>query len=133
MSPAIVKLGVLLALLALLIFTQLHWGALQVIAWGGMLVTYTARSGIETGIRETFDGDHPCPMCTAIKVAKEHEQGTHHLSALSPPLQWLAVPCPAMAQIIQALCPVDFPGDENNPSSTERHRPPVPPPRSMFT
>lgn len=111
--------------------TQLHWAALQVVAWGGMLISYSARSGIETGIRETFDGDHPCPMCTAIKTAKERENPSQHLDALTsltrliaiaPPVTRIEPPARALAHNLAGPPPAItlFP-----------ERPPVPPPRLL--
>ena len=52
-----------------------HWGALQTVAWAGMLWNYTQADGsLLTGVKKTFDGEHPCTMCTSIKTAKEKER-----------------------------------------------------------
>ncbi len=52
-----------------------HWGAMQVVAWAGMLVSYTQADGsLLAGAKKTFDGEHPCTMCDSIKTAKEKEQ-----------------------------------------------------------
>jgi hypothetical protein len=52
-----------------------HWGALQSVAWAGMLWDYTQADGsLLSGVKKTFDGEHPCNMCTSIKTAKEKEQ-----------------------------------------------------------
>ncbi len=48
-------------------------GVVQVMAWGKMVVTYSAEKGIATGIRETFDGAHPCDMCLAIARQKKEK------------------------------------------------------------
>ena len=52
-----------------------HWGALQSVAWAGMLWNYTQTDGsLLSGVKKTFDGEHPCTMCTSIKTAKEKER-----------------------------------------------------------
>lgn len=131
MRPAFMKIGAAPALLALVMITQFHWSALQVIAWSGMLVTYSARAGIEVGIRETFDGEHPCPMCSAIKAAKERAQNTHHLSALSPTSRLLAIPCVAAVECPPVRPTFDLSSHEAAPPCAGRHPPPVPPPRRI--
>lgn len=51
----------------------LHWGALQVVAWTGMLIDYTATYGLVGGVTKTFDGSAPCHLCTAIQAATAPE------------------------------------------------------------
>lgn len=44
-------------------------------AWAGMLWNYTQADGsLFSGVKKTFDGEHPCTMCDSIKTAKEKEQ-----------------------------------------------------------
>ena len=47
------------------------YSVVQVIAWGQMLVDYTAEQGLVRGTISTFDGDHPCDLCNSIKAAKK--------------------------------------------------------------
>jgi len=75
--------GTLLASLALIMMIGMQWNVLQLVAWGGMLVTYTSESGLESGLRETFDGAHPCSLCTAIQEAKTQD---------APDKKWTASP-----------------------------------------
>jgi hypothetical protein len=52
-----------------------HWGALQTVAWAGMLWNYTQANGsLLSGVKKTFDGEHPCTICDSIKTAKEKER-----------------------------------------------------------
>jgi hypothetical protein len=52
-----------------------HWGALQTVAWAGMLWNYTQADGsLLSGVKKTFDGEHPCTMCDSIKTAKDKEK-----------------------------------------------------------
>jgi hypothetical protein len=41
-----------------------------------MLVTYTRDRGLARGVVETFDGEHPCPMCEmAARMKQEESRG----------------------------------------------------------
>jgi hypothetical protein len=51
-----------------------HWGVLQVVAWANMLRTYTQEKGLVEGVKDTFDGEHPCPLCHHIEKAQQEEQ-----------------------------------------------------------
>jgi hypothetical protein len=51
-----------------------HWGVLQMVAWTKMLAEYTEERGLIEGVKDTFDGNHACPMCKRIAVDKEREQ-----------------------------------------------------------
>ena len=72
-----------------------HWGALQTVAWAGMLWNYTQADGsLLSGVKKTFDGEHPCTMCDSIKTAKEKQQSkpvtlvaTKKLEAFPAPLR----------------------------------------------
>jgi len=60
---------------ALFIVAGGHWGAMQTLAWTGMLWNYTQADGsLLSGVKKTFDGEHPCTMCDSIKTATEKEQ-----------------------------------------------------------
>jgi len=39
-----------------------------------MVVSYSQQCGVMTGLAQTFDGDHPCPICKAIQDGKKQEQ-----------------------------------------------------------
>lgn len=46
-------------------------GALQAVAWAGMLVTRAPELGVATAVLSTFDGNHPCSLCAAIQKAEK--------------------------------------------------------------
>lgn len=46
---------------------------LQVVAWSGMIVARTTEQGVAAAVESTFDGEHPCPLCKALKTAQETE------------------------------------------------------------
>jgi hypothetical protein len=60
-----------------------HYGVIQMFAWGKMIVAYSAEKGLTKGVKATFDGDHPCEICSSIAKAKKDE-------SKSPELPWKA-------------------------------------------
>jgi hypothetical protein len=69
------SLGPFCIALALFFLAGGHWGAMQTMAWAGMLWNYTQADGsLLSGVKKTFDGEHPCTMCKSIKTAKKTEQ-----------------------------------------------------------
>ena len=74
-SKIIVLLGPWCIAVALFLLAGGHWGAMQTMAWAGMLWNYTQTDGsLLSGVKKTFDGEHPCTMCDSIKTAKDKEQ-----------------------------------------------------------
>lgn len=64
-------------LLCLLTALQLcggHLGVAQMVAWVKMIHDYSSEKGLVEGVKETFDGEHPCAMCREIAEAKQEEQ-----------------------------------------------------------
>ena len=62
---------------------NLHLPALQLAAWTGMLITYSQDRSLADAAEMTFDGEHPCPMCVAIKKQQAAERG-----------EWTSAPAP---------------------------------------
>jgi len=70
-----------------------HWAAFQMVAWAGMLVTYSAEAGFLAGAEKTFSGNSPCGLCERIAQAKEEQQGqTTTASVNSNKLEGMSVP-----------------------------------------
>lgn len=59
---------------ALVLSIGLHWNFLQVVAWGGMIVKYAQEGSLQGAIEKTFDGEHPCCLCKAIKKGRDDER-----------------------------------------------------------
>ncbi|WP_038168646.1 hypothetical protein [Verrucomicrobium sp. BvORR106] len=60
---------------------------LQVAAWSGMIATRTAEQGLTEAVKTTFDGDHPCRLCSMVKeaaVAEEKAPTSTSSSSKSP-------------------------------------------------
>lgn len=61
-----------------------------------MIVDYSAEQGLAAGIRQTFDGQHPCDLCRSIERAKHEEDKSPGLVAEKLSLKEL-LPCRAIA------------------------------------
>lgn len=113
-----------------------HWAALQLVAWAGMLRDYTAEKGLVTGISETFDGDHPCPLCTQIWEGKQEEDERQRDAPLSQKLEQLSKWMNLQERTVIAL--EDWPRELSQPGFARpedfpaqwQARPITPPPRS---
>jgi hypothetical protein len=68
------RLGQLLVVLTLVASLGGHWAMLQTVAWAGMLARNLQRTNLAQAVSDTFDGNHPCAMCKAIKAGRETEQ-----------------------------------------------------------
>jgi hypothetical protein len=78
-------LGGVAASLAALSACGLHWGVLQSIAWSRMIIEYSGEYGVAAGIRYTFDGNHPCPMCKSIEQAQSESSPADAMRASLAP------------------------------------------------
>ena len=131
MHPRIRKWGLGLALAAAFYMAGGHWATLQAVAWGGMLVKYSAASGLREGLKQTFDGMHPCPLCLAIQRAQQADHPTDQLASNTPESRLLAASPPAQDLVSGADLLVGFFSVRFVSLGTHRNRPPVPPPRSI--
>jgi hypothetical protein len=64
----------LVLVLLLLTITGGQWALLQSAAWAGMLANHLRSQSIATAMAQTFDGEHPCPICKAIAQGKRSEK-----------------------------------------------------------
>ncbi len=116
-------------LIAALVFSiGLHWVVLQSAAWAGMLITYSVQQcSLLTGISQTFDNEHPCPLCCAVKKGTQSEKNDTRqvdqkkkidLTLLAASSIRLSPPAPRLTR-----------NDVEETASQLPHRPPFPPPR----
>lgn len=122
------KLGHILLIIALLATVGGHWAVLQSVAWTNMLAENLREVSVTEAFEKTFDGQHPCRLCTAIKEGKKTEKK----SELPMPLKKLEFVSEKPVFIFSA--PQDFrlapaPVFSQPVFSTQ---PPVPPPRHLF-
>lgn len=74
----------------LLVASVLHAGGfdlmlLQCVAWTKMAVNYSQENGFKEGLSRTFDGEHPCALCCAIR--KQEGERQQSLPELGPKKQ----------------------------------------------
>lgn len=105
-----------------------HWALLQGVAWVGMAVTYSVERGsLVEGLEMTFDGDHPCPMCKAVKKGTESEQKDPRQKAQQQKLELFASASPLILFTAPQAPEPDFLFERFAPSCA--FEPSVPPPR----
>jgi hypothetical protein len=120
--------GKFLVVLALVLTTGLHWAALQTVAWTTMLAANLSTSSFTEAVSDTFDGDHPCCLCKAIKAAKQSEKQSEAASVT------LKMEFPLLAEKFLLVSPKAFESfaAEKFSAETFSSKPPLPPPRSLF-
>ena len=70
----LLRLGKVCIVFSLVATLSAHWALLQTVAWTTMLAGNLQSSSFHDAVMKTFDGNHPCPLCKAIAVAKKSEQ-----------------------------------------------------------
>ena len=104
-----------------------HWVVLQSVAWTNMLAENLHEGSVTEAFEKTFDGQHPCRLCKAIKEGKTCEKK----SELPAPLKKIEF---VSAQTVFVFNP---PQDFQLIAATRffllafSSRPPVPPPRLL--
>jgi len=78
------KIGKVMLVLALSFSLGAHWAFLQVVAWAGMLISYSQTSGFIAGVSATFDGKHPCPLCLVVQKGRQDEQKSSPQNSPTP-------------------------------------------------
>lgn len=115
----------ILLLLALATAGSLHLPVLQAAAWAGMLVSYSRDNSVTEAVQMTFDGEHPCPLCTSIKKqqTRAHDES---ISLTVPASLQLFVDTPA--PWIHVLTPVARIVPPDRVRDAVCHPPETPPP-----
>jgi hypothetical protein len=72
----LVRIGKIFLVLALVAMLGAHWALLQTVAWTTMLADNLCTQSVKEAVTETFDGNHPCPICKAIAAGKQSEKKT---------------------------------------------------------
>jgi hypothetical protein len=119
----------MLIVLALASSIGLHWAFLQVVAWTGMVVTYSQTAPVSEAVAKTFDGRHPCKLCKEIDQAKKSEKRNEY--KLEPSKFEFRF----VAAVFTFQAPSSFwlTSETNENARSLNHSPPVPPPRSFST
>lgn len=106
-----------------------HLAALQAAAWGTMLWNYTATEiSVAEAARKTFDGEHPCKLCTRIKDAS-HGSKTNPVKSVVAAKRIDLIALPVAENIgprLRGAFSYPHPGDVF--ASSRKDAPPVPVP-----
>lgn len=119
----------ILLMLALTGHARLHLAGLQVVAWSGMILTYSQSASLSEAIEMTFDGEHPCTLCHIVSDAASASNPEFTAPAPAQPLLLVAERGPAWTYI-PLLCH-DAVIDFTQMAAAEPSRPPLPPPRGL--
>jgi hypothetical protein len=119
----------ILLLFAVLAANNFHLPAMQVVAWTGMLITYNREAELSQAVAMTFDGEHPCEMCKAIKAEQTSADTDNLVAGSAVRLLLFIESVPSWVQVI-FLMDTLF----RQPASLTlvAHQPETPPPRSLL-
>ena len=111
----------------LLVTTGGHWAVLQSYAWATMLADHLQSESLTESMKETFDGEHPCKLCCAIRAAKKAEKKAEF------PATAKKVEFPPLAARLFVFGPTTFQllTSPDNFAESSLPQPPVPPPRLL--
>lgn len=121
------RAGQWLLAVALALSLGAHWFTLQMVAWTGMLVSFSRTDSVATALMKTFDGKHACPLCLAVDEGRRSER-SQETSAPVRKLEFANLGWPSAGPNLLPPAPYVFPPPRA--SAPERFQaPPVPPPR----
>ena len=123
------RLSKSLLVLALMVSIGGHWAVLQSVAWTTMFAANLSCDSLTEAVNKTFDGEHPCPLCCAIKAGKKSEQKSETTAPELKKFEYVnesprfVFAAPTVFTLLGSLAefPVSF-----------SFTPPVPPPRELF-
>ena len=121
-------LGKRFVVLTLVLVTGGHWALLQSVAWVGMAVSYSQDCTLRQALVKTFDGQHPCKLCKAVREGKSAEKNKDAPKPLTKFDLFLGGRQPVVFSSLRRSFPMI-----NLPLRTARSDPPpTPPPRSIL-
>jgi hypothetical protein len=112
---------------ALAITIGLHWAFLQSVAWVSMVVCYSQEDCVCDALVKTFDGKHPCCLCTAIAKCRQSEKKPES----APVLKKFECSYSPAALMFSAPSAWWEPGWPQPLGSSLTQAPPSPPPRQL--
>ncbi|MFM2295875.1 MAG: hypothetical protein RLZZ350_2288 [Verrucomicrobiota bacterium] len=115
---------------ALMISIGGHWLVLQSVAWTTMLAANLANhASVRAAVSETFDGEHPCPLCKVVRAGKQAEQKSELPSPTLKQVEFVhdapRFVFVSPSQFTRVISSVEF-------LVSFSFAPPVPPPRGDF-
>jgi hypothetical protein len=120
--------GQIATIVALCCAIELHWVALQSVAWATMIVDYSKRAPLCQAITQTFDGAHPCSLCHAVNAGKNSEKKSD-LQSPAPKIDMICVSRTAV--LLRPFVPFEYAARDFSFDQVGRS-PPAPPPRRLL-
>jgi hypothetical protein len=103
----------------------LHWIALQSVAWGKMIVTYSQSCLLSEAVTKTFDGKHPCDLCKHISGAQHAPKKPEAQPSVAKPV----LICTVTPRFLRNAWKHFEYASHSVPINERRDRPAIPPPR----
>ena len=110
-----------------------HWAVLQTVAWSKMLADRMEdRASLRQAVAETFDGEHPCPLCRAIVQGKQKQETD---PALPDGVKKASKDVPKLIPVLSFVCAAPVSAlslrwpEEAEAGPLRSVSPPVPPPK----
>jgi hypothetical protein len=127
---AVTRFGsLLLALVLGVLLAGGHLAVLQVVAWAGMIASRSATTSLVEAVETTFDGQHPCSLCQAIRQV--HGDAADGKGAPESPPKLLKFTClieplPSPTSSVRVVSRLVAP--DPRVAARDRDAPPTPPP-----
>jgi hypothetical protein len=122
------RLPKLLIALALALSIGVHWTVLQVVAWTGMVISYSQDAPLAQAVVKTFDGKHPCNLCKKIANGKRSEKKSEYQFEAGK----VKFANAAVSFVFSAPMSYWEVGERNDTPDLLAHAPPIPPPRACL-
>ena len=115
---------------ALMVSIGGHWLVLQSVAWTTMFAANLSNhASVREAVSQTFDGQHPCPLCQVVKAGKKSEQKSELPSPTFKQLEFVhdapRFVFASPSQFTRRVARAEF-------FVSHSFAPPVPPPRGRF-
>ena len=125
MSKTLLRSSRWLLIAALFVAIGGHWAVLQTVAWATMIVDYSKEGALTEAVQKTFDGRHPCQICTVIQKSRQSEKKQESL-LLAKKVELFNQ---HIAKVLFAPCDTISQPVSDSFSAARSQAPPVPPPR----
>ena len=108
-----------------------HWMVLQTTAWTGMLLARSQRVAVAEAVETTFDGQHPCGLCSAITTGQNEEKQKEREFPAAKKMQEINFVAVDRIELPSRLSSGEVRWrDLSQPVAWRVDAPPVPPPRA---
>lgn len=103
----------------------------QVYAWGRMFMAYSHQMPVEQAAAETMDGTKPCPLCLALRHAREQSQHQQPVANVATDVARLILIAEEPAQLVFTREREPWPALAASLPTSRVDPVPLPPPRVL--